>query len=160
MKRLILVALLFTGSIAFHKNANAQVRVNVNFNIGSQPEWGPAGYDYAEYYYLPDIDAYYNVPARQFIYADGPRWITARSLPARYRGFDLYHSYKVVVNEPRPYLHHDVYRSRYAGYRGRYNQVINRDNHHDNHNYARDNHGDNRRERGRVINNRGWGRGR
>ncbi|HEU4555595.1 MAG TPA: hypothetical protein VFS25_22305 [Chitinophaga sp.] len=158
MKRFILAALLLTGSIA-SQNANAQVRVNVNFNIGSQPEWGPAGYDYAEYYYLPDIEAYYNVPARRFIYAEGGRWITAASLPVRYRGFDLYHSYKVVINAPKPYLHHNVYRTRYAGYRGRPGQMIIRNNHYNNHGYAHDNHGNHHDNRNRN-NNRGWGHGR
>ncbi|KAA2244799.1 hypothetical protein F0L74_02145 [Chitinophaga agrisoli] len=128
MKRLFILAVLLSASIAFQPS-NAQVRLNVNVNIGSQPAWGPTGYDYAENYYLPDIDAYYNIPSKQFIYLDGPRWVRTATLPARYRGFDLYHSYKVVINEPRPYLHHDVYRTRYAGYRGRYDQVVIRDSH-------------------------------
>ena len=128
MKRILMLAILLTGTIAFHK-AGAQVRVNVNFNIGSQPVWGPVGYDYAEYYYMPDIEAYYYVPSRQFIYLDGPRWVHARSLPPRYRGYDIYHGHKVVINEPRPYLHHNTYRTRYAGYRNRHDQVIIRDSH-------------------------------
>lgn len=121
-----MLAILLTGTIAFRK-ADAQVRVNVNVNIGSQPVWGPVGYDYAEYYYMPDIEAYYYVPSRQFIYLDGPRWVWARSLPPRYRGYDIYHGYKVVINEPRPYLHHNDYKVRYAGYRNRHDQVIIRD---------------------------------
>jgi hypothetical protein len=44
----------------------AQVRVNIN--IGSQPVWGPVGYDHVDYYYLPDIETYYYVPTRQFVY--------------------------------------------------------------------------------------------
>jgi hypothetical protein len=46
--------------------ASAQVRVNIN--IGSQPVWGPVGYDHVDYYYLPDIETYYYVPTRQFVY--------------------------------------------------------------------------------------------
>lgn len=118
--------MLLTGSIAFQK-ADAQVRVNVNVNIGSQPVWGPVGYDYVDYYYLPDIDAYYYVPSRQFIYLNGPRWVWASSLPAPYRGYDLYHGYKVVINEPRPYLHHNTYKAKYAGYRNRHDQAVIRD---------------------------------
>lgn len=128
MKRILMLAILLTGTIACHK-AGAQVRVNVNFNIGSQPVWGPVGYDYAEYYYMPDIEAYYYVPSRQFIYLDGPRWVRARSLPPRYRGYDIYHNHKVVINEPSPWLHHNTYRARYAGYRNRHDQVIIRDSH-------------------------------
>lgn len=104
--------------------AAAQVRVGVNVNIGSQPAWGPRGYDYAEYYYLPDIDAYYYVPRRQFIYFYDGRWIFSSALPPRYRGYDLYRGYKVVINDPRPYIHHDLYRNRYAQYRGHYGQEV------------------------------------
>ena len=152
MKRLFILAVLLSASIAFQPS-NAQVRLNVNVNIGSQPAWGPSGYDYAENYYLPDIDAYYNIPARQFIYLDGGRWIRTASLPARYRGFDLYHSYKVVVNEPRPYLHHDAYRARYAKYRGRHDQVVIRDSH-DNRYFA-----EKGRDRDNWRNDRSRGRG-
>jgi hypothetical protein len=142
MKRLVLIAVVIM-SIMTCERLEAQVRVNIN--IGSQPVWGPAGYDYVEYYYLPDIDAYYYVPRRQFIYLSGDRWIFSASLPPRYRGYNLYSGYKVVLNEPRPYLHGDIYRERYAPYRGRHDQVIirerhDRGEHHDNgrHNGWRD----------------------
>ncbi|MGC4099805.1 hypothetical protein [Ferruginibacter sp.] len=127
-KLLIFLALVTTGFIV---NSKAQVRVNVGINIGSQPDWGPVGYDHVDYYYMPDMDVYYYVPRRQFIYADGGRWVFAASLPPRYGGYDLYNSYKVVVNEPRPYLRANVYRDRYASYRGggRRGQEMLRDRH-------------------------------
>jgi len=76
----------------------------VGVNVNTQPQWGPAGYDYAEYYYMPDMDVYYSVPQRQFIYLQGRNWLFSASLPAQYRDYDLYSCYKVVLNEPRPYL--------------------------------------------------------
>ena len=36
---------------------------------------GLYGYDYAEYYYLPDIEAYYYIPRRQFVYMAGGHWV-------------------------------------------------------------------------------------
>jgi len=30
------------------KNTDAQVHVSVNVNIGSQPQWGPVGYDHVD----------------------------------------------------------------------------------------------------------------
>ena len=39
----------------------------------------------------------------------------------------FYRGYKVVINEPRPYLHHDVYYKKYYGYRGRSGQPFIRD---------------------------------
>jgi hypothetical protein len=116
MKKIVLVltVIVFTAV----QSTTAQVRVNVNINLGSQPEWGPAGYDYVEYYYLPDMDVYYYVPGRQFIYLSGGRWIFVSSLPARFRSYNIYNSYKVVINEPKPYLRHGFYQSRYAKYKG------------------------------------------
>jgi hypothetical protein len=123
MKKLFLLAALFS-TVIITKKAQSQVSVGVNINIGSQPVWGPVGYDYVEYYYLPDIDVYYYVPRHQYVYLSGSRWIFSAYLPVRYRSYDLYSGYKVVINEPRPYLHANVYRTRYAPYRGRRDQVI------------------------------------
>lgn len=117
MKKLTILVVLFF-SIAMHQQTYGQVRLNINLNLGSQPAWGPVGYDRVDYYYMPDIDAYYNVPQRQFIYLEHDRWIFASSLPSRYSGYNLYSGYKVVVNEPRPYLRGNVYREKYADYRG------------------------------------------
>lgn len=125
MKKPLLIASVLFLSFAFSKNSQAQVSVGINVNIGSQPVWGPVGYDYVEYYYLPDIDVYYYVPRHQYVYLSNGRWIFSLSLPVRYRHYDLYRGYKVVVNEPRPYLRDDLYRVKYASYRGRRNaQVI------------------------------------
>lgn len=127
MKKIVLITCLVAIGSIYGFKADAQVRFNVNVNIGSQPAWGPEGYDYAEYYYMPDIDAYYYVPERQFIYLEGSRWVFGAALPARYH-YDLYRGYKVVVNDPRPYLHPGIYRERYAGYRGAWGrQTIIRD---------------------------------
>ena len=135
---------------------NAQIRLNVGINIGSQPEWGPVGYDNVSYYYLPDIDSYYDVNAHQYVYFDNNVWVRRPVLPPRYANYDVYRGYKVVINQPTPWVHADVYRTRYVNYRGRHDQVIIRDsrderyrNHwhgdHDNgrgHAYGRYKHGD------------------
>jgi hypothetical protein len=89
--------------------------------------WGPTGYDHVEYYYLPEMEVYYNVPQRRFIYLQGGYWISASSLPSRYRGYNLYNAYKVVVNEPRPYRNHQEYRERYSYFKGRHSQQVIRD---------------------------------
>ena len=106
---------------------DAQLRINLGFNVDRQPIWGPAGYDHAEYYYLPDIETYYNVPQHKFFYQEKGRWISGSSLPSRNRGYDLYNSYKVVVNEPKPYLKHNTYKEQYASYKGRHDQQPIRD---------------------------------
>lgn len=112
MRKLLLMVGLGIGSLMAAAPAKAQVSLSIN--IGSQPQWGPRGYDHVDYYYLPEVESYYYVPTRQFIYYSGNRWVHARNLPSRYRGYDLYGGRKVVINSPRPYLHHVNYRSRYG----------------------------------------------
>jgi len=113
MKKVFLAFLITIGFISFRASA----QVSVNLNIGSQPSWGPAGYDYAEYYYLPDVECYYYMPKRQFIYLSNGRWNFSLSLPSRYRGYDLDHGYKVVINSRDAYYNFDNDRVRYARYK-------------------------------------------
>ncbi|TDP02895.1 hypothetical protein [Flavobacterium sp. 245] len=103
--------------------ANAtQAQVSINVNIGTPPAWGPAGYSEMEYYYLPDIEAYYDVRASQFIYFGGGRWVRTTYLPRQYRNYDLYGGYKVVLTDYHgrtPYTYFDRHRVKYyKGYHG------------------------------------------
>lgn len=123
MKKAILIVTLLLSGFVF-QFASAQVGVRLNVNIGTQPVWGPVGYDHVEYYYMPDIDAFYYVPRHQYIYQQRGRWVFASSLPARYNNYDLYSGYKVVINDPTPYRHADTYRSQYGSYRGRHDQEV------------------------------------
>src|SRR5436305_998568 len=108
------MALLFAGAV--------QAQVSVNVNIGTPPPWGPAGYTEVRYYYLPDVEAYYDVQTSMFIYYGGGVWVHRSSLPRQYRNYDLYGGYKVVMTDYRgdaPYNNYKEYRTRYArGYRG------------------------------------------
>ncbi|THU40499.1 hypothetical protein FAM09_08545 [Niastella caeni] len=96
----------------------SKAQVNVNINIGAQPLWGPVGYDVVQYYYLPDLQMYYYVPSRQFVYLSNGNWLFAAGLPASYRSYNLYTGYKVVINEPKPYLHFATHKVKYAKYKG------------------------------------------
>jgi hypothetical protein len=126
MKRSI--GIWLAASLFLFSMTHSKAQVNVNVNIGAQPLWGPAGYDVVDYYYLPDLQMYYYVPSHQFIYLNGSNWVFVRNLPARYRGYDLYSGYKVVINEPKPYLHFDAHKVKYANYKGaKGKQVIIRD---------------------------------
>ena len=119
----VLIVFLFLWGTS----ATTYAQISVNFNIGVQPVWGPIGYDYVEYYYLPDIDCYYYVPMHRFYYFSGGRWIYRSSLPPQYRNYDLYNSYKVVVNERDPWRNDQVYRQKYASDKGRHDQQPIRD---------------------------------
>lgn len=120
MKKIIIAALIGVASIASTNYANAQV--NVNVNIGSQPLWGPTGYDHVDYYYLPEVDSYYYVPGNQYVYKVNNTWVKRSTLPAQYRNVDLYRTYKVVMNGDKPYLKHPDHRVKYKSYKSSYNK--------------------------------------
>ncbi len=147
---LLVFALLVTCT------AGLKAQVSINVNIGTQPLWGPVGYDYVDYYYVPDIEMYYSVPTHQYTYFDGGRWITVRSLPPRYANFDLYHAHKVVINERSPWLHHDRYRTEYVRYKGKHDQMIIRDSH-DERYFANPRHPEHSKWKGNNGNGRGNG---
>ena len=109
---------LVASAAAIYQPAKAQVSLQIN--IGSQPNWGPRGYDHVDYYYLPEVESYYYVPTKQFVYLERNKWVHRKSLPARYRNYDLYQGRKIVINEQRPYLQHHVYQSNYARQNVRY----------------------------------------
>ncbi|HZK93262.1 MAG TPA: hypothetical protein VFC67_03580 [Prolixibacteraceae bacterium] len=118
MKALKLVAL----GIVLVFASSAQAQISVHLNIGSPPAWGPSGYSDVQYYYLPDVEAYYDVNSSMFIYYEGRSWVHRSYLPSRYRNYDLYGGYKVVMNGyhgKTPYYNHREYKTKYAkGYRG------------------------------------------
>ncbi|MDP2207673.1 MAG: hypothetical protein Q8K98_02710 [Bacteroidota bacterium] len=118
---------VFIAAVLLVSTLQAQVSVRLNFNLDRQPVWGPTGYDYVEYYYLPDIEVYYYVPQHRFFYYDRGRWISRSALPLRFRNYDFYNSYKVVVNEQKPYRKHKTYKEKYSSYKGRHDQQPIRD---------------------------------
>ena len=95
---------------------STQAQISVNLNIGSPPRWGPTGYNDVGYYYLPDVESYYDVRASMFIYLSGGVWVHRSYLPGRYRNYDLYGGYKVVINDyhgNRTYEHFNEHRMKY-----------------------------------------------
>ena len=99
-----------------------EAQVSVGISIGTPPLWAPVGYSDVRYYYLPDVEAYYDVNTSMFIYLNGGNWIHTRELPGPYAHYDLDHGYKVVLSGYRgetPYTHFAENRRSYAkGYRG------------------------------------------
>lgn len=160
--KLIAVGIILFASSTIH------AQVSVSLNIGTRPAWGPSGYAEAEYYYLPDVEAYYDVRATQFIYFGEGRWIRSRYLPRQYRNYDLYGGYKVVLNDyhgSRPYRNFENDRSRYyRGYRGgnEHRTVVYNNNRRGYDNYRENDNRreyDNRRENDNRRGNEGHGRG-
>jgi hypothetical protein len=121
MKKLILFATVMVG-LFFAKPAVAQVRVNINISV--QPEWGPSGYDYAKYYFIPEINAYYDIASKLYVYREGSRWMKKASLPPRCRDFDLYKAYKVVINDQSPWKRHNDYQKKYSEFANQHDKQV------------------------------------
>jgi len=126
MKKLLLLLVLCTGSLMY---STSYAQLSLRVNISSQPIWGPTGYDHVDYYYLPDIEAYYSVDRHRYYYMEHGSWIGRTNLPERYRNYDVYNSRKIVINESRPYLRHKEFKERYAISNERYNPQPIRDSH-------------------------------
>ena len=147
MKTLKMITL---GIMMFFASNSINAQISVNVNLGLQPSWGPVGYSSVDYYYIPDVQSYYDVRATQFIYLSNGAWIRSSRLPNQYRNYDLNRGYKVVLNDyhgSRPYTNYRYDRVKYyKGYKGKPQQSIGHRNHKsDNHgNYkSNGNHGNN-----------------
>lgn len=110
MKKILVssVALLFA---AFFKPAAAQFQDNI---ASEQPKWAQGGHESVEYYYLPEIETYYYVPGKQFIYQSNGYWTFSSSLPAANKHYDLRNANKVVINEPGAYRYFADHKAKYG----------------------------------------------
>lgn len=109
LPKALCTALLAAVALAVAPAAQAQVRISVN--VGA-PAWGPLVPREAQYYYIPEIDGYYDLYAQQYIvYQDG-YWVP---LPQLY-GYDPYQFHPVVIDYRghEPWRQLDYCHSRYA----------------------------------------------
>ena len=111
LQKFLLAALLF---VAF-SSAQAQVKTTVVL-----PDWGVAGNDNARYYYIPDIETYYDIRSGNYVYMNEGKWVKTKTLPTVYQDYDLYDGYKVVLDdENEPFADYENIRVKYAkGYKG------------------------------------------
>jgi hypothetical protein len=110
--KLVLLVALFAATVS------SKAQVSVNVNLGTPPVWAPAAPVAVEYYYLPDIEVYYDVPARRYIYMRNGSWHRSAALPARYRGYDLYHGNTVYLSDYHgrtPYVYYNEHKVKYVG---------------------------------------------
>lgn len=98
---------------------NSQAQVSVNINVGTPPVWAPNAPAGVHFYYLPDIEVYYDVPARNYIYLRNGRWIRSVSLPSVYRSYDLRHGRTIYLTDyrgDRPYYYFKTHKVKYKGH--------------------------------------------
>lgn len=149
MKKLAIILAVGAAGLLNVKPANAQIRLGLNLhfgNVGAHVVVAPPVQDinYSNYdndddfYYLPDVEAYYDVAQQCYYYNDGNQWMHAAYLPGR-RDYDWRNARRFEVRARRPYMNHDQYRTRFGGFDQRGgvfdNRYANRggyDNHRDN----------------------------
>ena len=124
MKTIKLIAIV----IVLFLSSTTKGQVSVNINVGSPPQWGPVGYTDVRYYYLPDVEAYYDIESSMFIYYGGGAWVHRAYLPSHFSHYDLYSGYKVVITDYRgrePYIHFTKHKTKYKkGYKGKPQKTI------------------------------------
>ncbi len=167
MKKLAIILAVGAAGLLNVKPANAQIRLGLNLhfgNIGAHVVVAPpvqdvnyTNYDNDDdYYYLPDVEAYYDVAQQCYFYNDGNQWIHAAYLPG-HRDYDWRNARRFEVRARQPYMHHDEYRTRFGGFDQRGGGFDNRYANRGGFQHRDDNHGWNGDNRGQQYNapNRG-----
>ena len=100
------VALLSVFALAAAPVAHAQVSVNIG-----PPSWGPAVPAGSQYYYIPETNGFYDVPARQYVVRRDGRWVRTNSLS----GYNTANFHPVIMDYvgAEPWSRYDEYRNRY-----------------------------------------------
>lgn len=82
------------------------------------PVWAPDYYYGTRYYYFPDIEVYYDLATRNFVYLLNGQWLFVQTLPPIYSTFNLRNAFIVIVNRNvyNPWMHHHYYNSHYPRY--------------------------------------------
>jgi len=113
--------LIATGIILFAAANTSQAQVSVNVNIGTpavvvRPAWVPQNHLNVDFYYIPEIESYYDVSAGLYVYLNNGNWCRTRYVPARYRGCDLNHARRIELrgyHGSRPYAYYDNHKVKY-----------------------------------------------
>lgn len=105
------VGAALVGAFALLAAPAARAQVGVSVNIGA-PDWGPPVPYGVQYYYIPEIDGYYDLYSQQYIVLQDGYWVPLLQL----HGYDPYLFHPVVVNYRgrEPWQLCSYYHSRYA----------------------------------------------
>lgn len=121
MKRFKKAALLVSAIIfvSFFSSCDMYSYVTPSTEVTyANPEWAPLYSSGVRYYYLPDIECYYDLSNQDFVYLYDGRWSYSRSLPPMYSGYDLNNGFVVALdyNTYQPWMHYHYYVSHYPRY--------------------------------------------
>jgi len=84
----------------------------------ANPTWAPPYYQGVRYYYLPDIESYYDMSTGEFVYLNDGQWSYSQGLPDIYSGYDISNCFTVALDYTiyQPWMHHHYYVSHYPRY--------------------------------------------
>jgi hypothetical protein len=142
MKKSIAIIAIVLGGLSIQP-AMAQFSISINIGKPQIAYNSPVNVS-ASFYYLPDVDCYYDLGRKQYVYNHNGSWKYAQKLPSRYSNFDLRTARKVQINEKAPYARHNDFKSKYGVNQSRNSQSVYKNN-------SNDSRFDNRR----ADNNRG-----
>lgn len=102
--------LLVLGLLLHSTGAQAQVRIDM-----SAPYWGPRVGPDVQYYYIPEIDGYYDLYSGLYLFFDPVygEWVSAPYLPRAYAAYDPRFFHPVVIRYVgrRPWGYHREHRA-------------------------------------------------
>lgn len=131
MKKLFIIPAIALAGLIYNR-ADAQIAINASFGpvavSYNQPAADVPDVVYTtdgqqvtlsgdDFYYLPDVDAYYDVTDQVYVYFNGDDWIASAYLPGAYADFDWQTCRRFEVRAYNPFFNDGFYRQRYAGVR-------------------------------------------
>lgn len=153
MKTIKLVAI----AILFFTSSSISAQVSVNVNLGTPPTWGPVGSSQVDYYYLPDVESYYDIRKSQFIFFSNGKWIKSKYLPRQHRNYNLYNGYKVVLNDyhgPTPYYYFKNHKAKYyKGYKKGIQKTIGKQHNYNGNSNKNNSNGNDNHQKGKSKGN-------
>ncbi|WP_100338439.1 hypothetical protein [Hymenobacter chitinivorans] len=107
--KLLKIAAAGLFALTLH-TTTAQAQVNINI---APPSWGPAIGPNSQYYYIPEVDGYYDVRDRQYVLLRDGRWGRVAN-----PGYDPRTFHPVVVDYvgAQPWVRIEEYRTKYKGH--------------------------------------------
>src|SRR5258705_4158614 len=121
LKNLFFVLSIFFAAFSLQSCETTQPALDDSSERNTFPPYWAPPYDHAEqihYYYLPDLETYYDMWTSEFVYLDAGHWIFSPFLPPMYSSYDL-RSAPVVILDYRvrePWNYHELYTSHYPRY--------------------------------------------
>lgn len=117
--------LFFIFASLFAVKSNAQITVSVSINANANRAYTPeyrhahtancGHYESVEYYYYPEIEAYFDINSSVYIYYTSNGWVRSRHLPSYCNHYDVRRGYRVALDYHgyRPYTYFNDHKRKY-----------------------------------------------